>query len=244
MTAPGHPPTERLADLREGLLEGDDARDVADHLSRCEFCTSDVDALDDVAAVLAAEGRRPLPMPASVEQAIRTAVERSAADASVVPFPGGRDDTGRASRRRPRRALAALLGAAAAVLALVVAAPVVSDLLGSGSQSDSAGSAEKAQSDVPDGAFAGGGSRPAGRIPGLNAASVDEYAADLAAGRVEPRAPRRCGGAERPVAASSGPLALVRYDGRRAVLSIDSSTRKVVVLSCSDPQRVLHRSGY
>ena len=247
MTAASHPPIERLSDLRDGLLEEDDARGVADHLAGCESCSAAVAALDDVAVVLTEEGRRPLQMPASVQRSIAAAVQRSAEEETVVSLHSR--SAGTSFQRGRRRALPVLLGAAATVLALVVAGPVVSELLRGGIESDSAGGAAGSSRDEPE-AAAGGAAKDDGAVqsrppaaPRLDGSTVGDYAAGLAAGRVNSREPRRCAAADLP-SASGGTVALVRYEGRRAALRVHPGARTVVVRACDEPGRVLHRSRY
>ena len=244
MTAPGHPPIERLADLHQGLLDAQEARTVADHVAACPVCSSTTAALDDVRALLAEEGRRPLPMPDVVERAITAAVDQAATNRTVTSLSAARE-----ARRRRGRLLPALIGAAATVLTLVAGGAAYRAVIesGAGSQAgagesltDSADAASKQQTD-PEGGSAAPNSQS--ELPRLSAGSVDAYAERLAGGSVVPVAPREC-----PSASSDAvPLnrqALVRYEGRRAVLQLHPDARRAVVTTCATPPRVLHRSTY
>ena len=85
--------------------------------------------------------------------------------------------------------------------------------------------------------------------PSLNADNVDAYAKDLAEGKTKATAPRgaACGNLAAEPSDSVLPSAVssvVSYDGERALLRVDPDSRRLTVLSCPGPTRVLYTSTY
>src|SRR4051812_25421995 len=124
MTESGLPTSEHLehldpdtiADLIENLLPAPEAHRAREHVKACPDCQQTFDALLQLSADLADEGRTDIPMPADVAEHL---------DAVIVSESMLRSSTiGVHSlaqiREEPRRHLPKLLGAAAAVV--VVAA--------------------------------------------------------------------------------------------------------------------------
>jgi hypothetical protein len=155
-----------------------------------------------------------------------------------------------------------VFGAAAAVAVFAIGAAVANNGLPGTANNDDAASSTTREDAGAAGDTAGGRaeagplnqptaqaqSAPAGR-PQLNADNVDTYAERLAAGKTIPTSSRRstCGNlAPEPqdAAVSSTLSSIVSYDGKRAVLRVDRDARRLTVLSCPGPTRVLYTSGY
>ena len=124
-----HPDDELLS----ASLDGDADPATADHLGGCPTCRARLDALDTVRLEVAA----PSPVAADVAERVMAAAvrawhdERGSSDSVVTPLRTAAGD-GPAHRRRassgppPRRQVPSwVLGAVAAVVALLVAVPVV-----------------------------------------------------------------------------------------------------------------------
>jgi hypothetical protein len=272
VTPDWHPTIDQIADDDAGLTSADDSRTIAAHLAECSACRQTAERLAEVSAVLSEAGATVEPMPAEVADALDLALAAASAErAAGVPSlderraargdqaAPGHDTVGTGSGRRGRW----VFGAAAAVAVFAIGAAVANNgLPGSTSSDDSAASTTRGDSDAA-GDAAGGqaeagpqdqptanaGSLIAG-APELNADNVDAYAQRLAAGKTTPTAPERatCGDLT-PQTGSDAVLtstlsSIVSYDGNRAVLRVDRHSRRLTVLSCPGPTRVLYSSSY
>jgi hypothetical protein len=213
------------------------------------------DALDQALATAAAERAAGVP---SLDEHRTHREERAEDEASVSPGSGGVGDGPSGSGRRGRW----VFGAAAAVAVFAVGAAVASNGLPGSSNSDDSAASSTADSDAGAGAAgdaAGGkaettpeaatdGALRAAR-PSLNADNVDAYAKDLAEGKTKATGPRgaTCGNLAAEPSDSvlaSAVSAVVSYDGERALLRVDPESRRLTVLSCPGPTRVLYTSTY
>jgi hypothetical protein len=120
MTDPGLPTSEHLehldtdtiADLIENLLPADAAHRAREHVKACPECQQTYDALVQLSADLAEEGRADIPMPTDVAEHLDAViVSESVLRASTVGVHSLAQ-----IREEPRRHLPKLLGAAAAVV--------------------------------------------------------------------------------------------------------------------------------
>ena len=84
MNPSDHPPIERISELQEGILPDPDAADVRAHVDRCEQCQATLAELTAVSELLAAEGARPVAMPADVAERVTAAL-----GAAAGQQPGG-----------------------------------------------------------------------------------------------------------------------------------------------------------
>ena len=272
MTADWHPTIDQIADDDAGLTSADDSRAIAAHLADCSACREIAERLAEVTTLLSEAGATVEPMPVEVADALERALatasaERAAGVPSLDERRAVRDEhadaasdspsSGSGSGRRGRW----VFGAAAAVAVFAIGAAVANNgLPGSTNNDDSAssttsergaagdaagGQAEAGPQDQP---TAHAGSVRAGR-PKLNADNVDTYAEQLAAGKTAPTSSRRaiCGSLTpepQDAAVNSTLSSIVSYDGKRAVLRVDRDARRLTVLSCPGPTRVLYTSGY
>ena len=270
MNAGEHPTVDQIADLDAGLLQAAEAAEVSGHLAECGECQEVLVQLHDVTDLLAAEGRQPLPIPVEVATSLDAALERArieqeagvpslverratSVDAGTAPGEEATPVTGRTHRRARM-----LLGAAAAVVVLGVGAAVASNLVSGGEvgqDSSTAGAAQsggQAQGSASDkqqpGAAAGPTSeRAAEPTPTLDRSNVDAYARQLADGTVHPvPAAPVCGTSHAFDTASRAdqPSSLVEYDGKQALLTVDTQRHRLIVFSCPGPGRVLYTSAY
>ncbi|GAA2833179.1 hypothetical protein [Kribbella solani] len=120
MTDPGLPTSEHLehldtdtiADLIENLLPATEAHRAREHVKACPECQQTYDALLELTADLAEEGRADIPMPADVAEHLDAViVSESVLRASTVGVHSLAQ-----FREEPRRHLPKLLGAAAGVV--------------------------------------------------------------------------------------------------------------------------------
>lgn len=273
MNAEWHPSIDEIADEQAGLSSDDDGRTIAAHVAECSACRQTAAALSEVSALLAEEGARPEPIPtdvaASLDEALASAAsERSAEREAGVPSLAERRADREAattaagsSSGGTRRTGRWVFGAAAAVAVFALGAAVVDNgLPGSSGDSDSASSAEDRSNPAAGDAAAGGqagsnleqGVTPNDgvlkAVPELDADNVDAYAARLADGATEPTASKAatCGN-PRPANAErrkSTVDSLVTYDGAKALLRVDKESRRLTVLACPGPTRVLYTSSY
>ncbi|HEY4568600.1 MAG TPA: hypothetical protein VIH10_04020, partial [Kribbella sp.] len=116
MTDPGLPTSEHLehldtdtiADLIENLLPADAAHRAREHVKACPECQQTYDALVQLSADLAEEGRADIPMPTDVAEHLDAViVSESVLRASTVGVHSLAQ-----IREEPRRHLPKLLGAA------------------------------------------------------------------------------------------------------------------------------------
>jgi hypothetical protein len=120
MTDPGLPTSEHLehldtdtiADLIENLLPAPEAHRAREHVKACPDCQQTYDALLELTADLAEEGRNDIPMPTDVAEHLDAViVSESVLRASTVGVHSLAQ-----IRDQPRRHLPKLLGAAAGVV--------------------------------------------------------------------------------------------------------------------------------
>lgn len=162
MNRPEHPHADVLADHHARLLAGAEQAAVQRHLAGCPGCQRVVAELDEVSRLLAAEGHRPVTMPASVAARLDGALaEESAQRSDRGAVEGGEHRsvavTSLASRRTSgepfgRRRVWPALAAAAAVV--VVSAVGFQVMQGQGQGADSAASGGGAQDSVQEGGAA------------------------------------------------------------------------------------------
>jgi hypothetical protein len=213
------------------------------------------DALDQALATAAAERAAGVP---SLDEHRAHREERGDDQGSRSPGSGGADDGTSGSARRGRW----VFGAAAAVAVFAIGAAVASNGLPGSSGSEDSSASSTADSDAGAGAAgdaAGGKAQTTPEAatdgalhaakPSLNADNVDAYAKDLAEGRTKATASRRttCGNLAAEPNDSALPSAVssvVSYDGERALLRVDPESRRLTVLSCPGPTRVLYTSTY
>jgi hypothetical protein len=213
------------------------------------------DALDQALVTAAAERAAGV---SSLDEHRMHREEREEDEASGSPGSGGAGDGTRGSRRRGRW----VFGAAAAVAVFAIGAAVASNGPPGSSNSDDSAASSTADSDAGAGAAgdaAGGkaettpeaatdGALRASK-PELNADNVDAYAKELVEGKTKATAPRgaTCGNLVAEPSDSALPSAVssvVSYDGERALLRVDPDSRRLTVLSCPGPTRVLYTSTY
>jgi hypothetical protein len=165
-----------------------------------------------------------------------------------------------------------VLGAAAAVAVVAIGAAVASNgLPGPTTQADSAASGSSTDNTLEgagssgSGQAAGGakdqpgdqdfssGSHPGRRpTPTLDSGNVSAFARDLSGGKVNSflsLSSSSCDHATEqrvaPASSASSPLdALVKFEGRKALLRIQREQRLLTVYACPGPARVLYRSTY
>ena len=213
------------------------------------------DALDQALATAAAERAAGVP---SLDEHRAHREERGDDQGSRSPGSRGADDGTSGSARRGRW----VFGAAAAVAVFAIGAAVASNGLPGSSSSEDSSASSTADSDAGAGAAgdaAGGKAQTTPEAatdgalhaakPSLNADNVDAYAKDLAEGRTKATASRRttCGNVAAEPNDSALPSAVssvVSYDGERALLRVDPESRRLTVLSCPGPTRVLYTSTY
>jgi hypothetical protein len=216
------------------------------------------DALDQALATAAAERASGVPSLDEHRTQREKRGEGGGGEASGSSGSGGAGGGTSGSGRRGRR----LFGAAAAVAVFAIGAAVTSNGLPGSSNNDDSAASSTAESDAGAGAAgdaAGGkaettpeaatdGALRASK-PELNADNVDAYAKDLAEGKAKATAPRgaTCGNPAAEPSDSALPSAVssvVSYDGERALLRVDPDSRRLIVLSCPGPTRVLYTSTY
>ena len=102
-----HPTVEELADASEGLVSGEQAAAVADHLVECADCRRSVAGLRDVSAALAAEPRPA--MPTTVADRLNAVLMAEAArrDGTGTAGPGNALPPTPRTATRPRQTLGA-----------------------------------------------------------------------------------------------------------------------------------------
>jgi hypothetical protein len=225
---------------------------LAEEGARPEPIPTDVAASLD-AALASAASERSAERDAGVPSLAARRADREGATAAAGSGSGGARRTGRW-----------VFGAAAAVAVFALGAAVVDNgLPGSSGDSDSASSAED-QANPAAGDAAGGqaGSNQAPRAtqqsgdnallsgarPKLDAHNVDGYAARLAKERTQNYDLKgtRCG-ALQSVNTAGEPAtvdSVVTYEGTKALLRVDRDTRRLTVLSCPGPTKVLYTSSY
>src|SRR5437764_6234756 len=115
MTATTHPDDEDLS----ALVDGESDPDVAGHVEGCQQCAARVDTLRRVAAAV---GRAPAPASAAGREAALAAALAEAGQQPDAPVVEIHDY---ARRRRTPRPFPGWLAAAAVVLALVIAVPLL-----------------------------------------------------------------------------------------------------------------------
>lgn len=146
MTDIVHPTLDKVADLRERLLEPHQAAAVEAHLSVCADCAALLAALDDVSVQLADVGADLAVMPASVAADLDATLDRASAEREAgVPSLADRrtSDSLQPYRTPSRRPAWILIGAAAAVAVIAIPIGLNNREPGSDLASDSAGSVEE-----------------------------------------------------------------------------------------------------
>ncbi|MBA2697474.1 MAG: hypothetical protein H0U61_01725 [Nocardioidaceae bacterium] len=270
MNGPDHPPVDRLADHHEGLLAGDAQATVQSHLAGCSDCQRLLAQLDDVPQLLADEGSRPVTMPSSVAARLEGALAEEAAKRTDRSAHQG-DDQPRAavssltSRRAPgarsaHRRVWPVLAAAAAVV--VVSAVGIEVMQGQGQSADTAasggGGADDTLQEGGDAAAPEKGDAPTegtlgSKTPSFrgtgpaSVAALTALARDLAQGN--PRPALSVGDvcvtkSAEDFAADTGPVSLIRWQGRAAILEVDVARHRLVVLDCLTPGRRLFTTTY
>ncbi|MEO7979542.1 MAG: hypothetical protein ABI807_01360 [Sporichthyaceae bacterium] len=141
---PRHLDADALADLQEGLLDGDGEATARRHLEACADCRADLASLTDLPALLAAAGDvGPVPelVAARLDRALAAEAVRPA-----VPTATRTITPELSAARGPVRGMRLLQAAAALVLVLGAGAIGISALPHGGDNSTSAGSAGAADS--------------------------------------------------------------------------------------------------
>lgn len=254
MNDPVHLPVDLLADHHEGLVTGAQAADVVAHLNSCADCRSLVAALDEVGAVLRAEGSHGLTMPTSVASSLDQALERVAAERpNGIPSLAQRraDDVADASQGQRRQAWPLLAAAATVVIATAVGVGVVlEDNVGPADSSQAgAGSADDQRSDgagesAPSNADTAPKSPDALPGPGRRStAELRELARELDSGAKAAVGPQRsCATPTKRYGA--GPASLVVFDGSPAVAVLDVKARTVTIVDCASARTRLFATDY
>ncbi len=269
MNGPEHPHVDALADHHAGLLAGDEQAPVQQHLAGCADCRRVITQLDGVSRLLTTEGQRPVTMPTWVAGRLERALAEEAAQRTSRGAPQGHEQRrtviSLASRRTPgetsdRRRLWPLLAAAAA--AVVVSAVGIEVMQGQGQSADTAasggGGAEDAVREGGAAAAPEKGEAPtegnlSSEIPSFRGTSPASVAAltalarDLADGSSQP-ALSVVGVCVTTTAddfaADTGPVSLIRWQGKPAILEVDVARHRLVVLDCLTPGRRLFTTTY
>lgn len=276
MNASMHPTIDQLADQAAGLSPVEKALEVSAHLADCSVCRRVQSRLSEVSDLLRTAGQDTPPIPLDVASAIHDALGRAVQEraAGVTSLDDRRTPVKSDPQKPSRRRGPWLVGAAAAIAAIVVGGAIVGGgLPGSwtGQQGTSASAGNSSNSDFASGdkAVSGRdepnpkspaaasptseGQRPRaqlGSAPRLSAGNVSQYAVRLAAGDARHLpAPTRCGLADPAptdgvVGQGPHPRAFIAYDGLAAVLQLDQKTRRLTVFACPGPTRVLYESPY
>jgi hypothetical protein len=274
VTADWHPTFDQIADDDAGLTSADDSRAIAAHLADCSACRETAERLAEVTTLLSEAGMTVDPMPVEVADALDRALatasaERAAGVPSLDERRAVRDEHADATSDSPSSGSGGrrgrwVFGTAAAVAVFAIGAAVANngppgstnnDDSAASRTSEDAGAGAAASGDRPEAARSGAGQDHNGdanflaRTPQLDADNVDTYAEKLADGETTPTKVRRttCGNlAPEPqdAAVTSTLSSIVSYDGKRALLRVDRDARRLTVLSCPGPTRVLYTSGY
>ncbi len=256
MNQPRHPSTERISDLLAGALPATEAMDVNAHLASCSACRRAREDLLDLTAMLAEEGAAPVEMPPDVVAAVEAAVGRAS-----LKRAGGYPTVEPVRPSAGRQPWKWLAGAAAAVVVAGVGVAGVQAIShggnsGNATSADSAGASNRsvaqqggAYNAHPPKAVGGRSSSsalPDGKVPAealesLAPAGVPGEARRLAArGAALPLA--LAAGCATPI--DAGPSTVVRFEGRRAVLTVDLQTRLATIYDCATAKQTLYVTGY
>lgn len=199
-----HDPDERLGAWLDGDLTESQARAVAAEIEADPELAARVEALREVRERLAGSETAEVPegFTARVQQAVAAEAgtgETGTGQAPAVPSDGDEPpargaaaaaslDEARARRERRRRRLVAAGSVAAAVIALAVLTPVVSDLVStpdstfSGDVAEETGDADDASEAVPEPAEGSGDTGEEADLEALDAESADDQARSTASG--------------------------------------------------------------
>jgi putative zinc finger protein len=250
VTAPVHPAADQISDLVADVLPASEAMSVNAHLAACVECRQVRDDLLDVIALLGDQGSVEVAMPdevaRSLDAALRRAADERAAGVMVL------DPVRRAAGRQRWRWLA---GAAAVAAIVAVGVPGLRSLEAPGGNADDAGSS----ADSLRGAVQNGADRPLAPAPspatgfGLTGGQVASLRPDqvpaaarhlvsTAPARHQAALPRETGGCAAPIAGRLS--AVIRFEGARAVLSVDRATRTATVYDCATATRALLVTGF
>ncbi|MEJ7628297.1 MAG: zf-HC2 domain-containing protein [Nocardioidaceae bacterium] len=253
MTQSNHQSAERISELLDGGLPAAEALEVNAHLAGCAECREIRESLLAVTTLLADVGASREAMPDDVVARVDAALARVGTERAA----GVRRLEPELVRRPPaRRPLTWLAGAAAAV---VIAAVGVAGLKSLPSQdadtaatggrgADSRVTDQRGTSAVPSAVPSGGSAGASGEGEPGHESTLDYLTAtDI------PAAARRLAAAPKQLLPTDDRCAapvvgdrstVVRFDGRRAVLSIMQDTRTATVLDCATGTRSLLVTGY
>jgi hypothetical protein len=256
VNASAHLSTEQISDLLAGVPSATEAMAWNAHLASCETCAERRADLLDVMSWLAEESAEPPPMPDDIAARVDDTLARASVERTA------RGEVSAVRQSAVARPLKWLAGAAAAVTVISLGVAGLRALPHHANSTDNAGpGADTSQgvkvSLVPSaGAAHGlagspGGSTGRGPADGLrddysvSAGQVPSLAQSLASTSLRaglPRyAPTRFGCAE-PLTGDSA--VVIRFEGHRAVLSLDRSTRLATVYDCATATQTLLVTGY
>lgn len=248
MNLPVHPSTERISDLLAVVLPAAEAMELNAHLASCAACQQVRDDVIGVVGTLADEGAAPLEMPVDVAASLDAALRRASAERAAGV-------TMLAPEHRPhgRQPWKWLAGAAAAVAVVSLGVAGLQALPRSGSDSASVAPAGLS----PHGRAVNRGTHPPEyasptQVDGGGFASddVDSLSPEQVPARARRLATAAPGSTAIPdklgcaVPITGGPSTVIRFEGKRAVLTVDRDIRVVTVYDCATATQTLFVSGY
>lgn len=266
MTGSPHPTLDALAELHEGLLAPEESQRVSDHLSACVDCSAARDALADVTRTLDAAAREPITMPAGVAASLdaalaRASSERSAGVASMAErrTPNGTRST--ADRRRWSRLAPVGAAAATALILGAVGAQILGNNSGRSDSATSSGAADEQSAPLGQGedkalgetggkAKSGEGHSDATQPSALQTVTpttLPAYARQLMQSQRRhslDTATASCADAARVIAPRASMAAVVRWEGTRAVVLLETKLRRARVVTCGSAPQELYRTPY